>query len=313
MGMGNRKQTNTKRSVLHWLSKAVLLAVAPWTAAQFVLEFHAWGRTLPMVAWITLAICVAMAALVWKLRAGTAGAAAMGAAILGCLIWGTIQFPYTNWLRTGLTPLGVTLVLTLTATKIGQRMRGETGSREVTLNREATHGRDAAQVAANLGVAAVAVTLVPFAPEIVAHNPSFAALVAFSALAEAAADTVSSEIGRSFGGTPRLVTSWRRVPAGTDGAVTALGTLAGAVAAALVAGTGIWSLTGALRGQQMGLWLILVGGCAGWLLDSLLGATLERRGWLNNDAVNFLSTGFAGVVTLVLARGLAALLLHPRG
>jgi uncharacterized membrane protein len=39
--------------------------------------------------------------------------------------------------------------------------------------------------------------------------------------------------------------------------------------------------------------------------DSVLGATLERRGWINNDAVNFLSTasaaGFAfGVIAVRL-------------
>ncbi len=298
------KQSGKEMPQHIWMSKAVLLAVAPWTAAQFVLEFHAWEHTLPPVAWITLAISVALGALVWRLRAGTAGAAAMGAAILGCLIWGTILFPYQNWLRTGMTPLLATLVLTLAATKVGQRKRGETRSAE------SVHGRNAAQVAANLGAAAVAVTLVPFAPQIVSGNPGFAALVAFAVLAEAAADTVSSEIGRSFGGTPRLVTTWRQVPSGTDGAVTVLGTLAGALAAAIVAGAGIWSLTGMLRGQQMGFFLILAGACAGWLLDSLLGAALERRGWLNNDAVNFLGTLFAGAVTLMLARGLADLLLR---
>jgi uncharacterized membrane protein len=34
--------------------------------------------------------------------------------------------------------------------------------------------------------------------------------------------------------------------------------------------------------------------------DSLLGATLERRGWLNNDAVNFLSTASAAAFALGL-------------
>jgi uncharacterized membrane protein len=34
-------------------------------------------------------------------------------------------------------------------------------------------------------------------------------------------------------------------------------------------------------------------GCAGLLFDSLLGATVERRGWLGNDLVNFASTVFA--------------------
>jgi uncharacterized membrane protein len=41
----------------------------------------------------------------------------------------------------------------------------------------------------------------------------------------------------------------------------------------------------------------------GLLFDSLLGATLERRGWLNNDAVNFLSTGSAAGLALTLLAG----------
>ena len=71
----------------------VLLLVAPWTAAQCVLQFHAWEQTEPSVAWITLGMCALLGGLVWRLRAGTPGAAAMGAAITACLIWGTIQFP----------------------------------------------------------------------------------------------------------------------------------------------------------------------------------------------------------------------------
>jgi uncharacterized membrane protein len=40
------------------------------------------------------------------------------------------------------------------------------------------------------------------------------------------------------------------------------------------------------------------GGVFGLLFDSLLGAILERRGWLNNDAVNFLSTLSAALFAL---------------
>ena len=61
-----------------------------------------------------------------------------------------------------------------------------------------------------------------------------AAMVA--AMAEATADTVSAELGQVLGGTPWMITSLRRVPAGTDGAVSLLGTLAGAVAAAVLVG-----------------------------------------------------------------------------
>jgi uncharacterized membrane protein len=39
-----------------------------------------------------------------------------------------------------------------------------------------------------------------------------------------------------------------------------------------------------------------LGAAGGLFADSLLGATAERRGWLNNDAVNFLSTLVAAVM-----------------
>ena len=49
-------------------------------------------------------------------------------------------------------------------------------------------------------------------------NPAFLLAMA-AALSEAAADTVSSELGQALGRTPRLITTWRPVPAGTDGGV----------------------------------------------------------------------------------------------
>jgi len=42
------------------------------------------------------------------------------------------------------------------------------------------------------------------------------------------------------------------------------------------------------------------GGVFGLFFDSLLGATFERAGWLNNDAVNVLSTLSAAAFALVL-------------
>jgi uncharacterized membrane protein len=42
------------------------------------------------------------------------------------------------------------------------------------------------------------------------------------------------------------------------------------------------------------------GGIFGLFFDSLLGATAELRGWINNDAVNFLSTAAAAGVALAL-------------
>jgi uncharacterized protein (TIGR00297 family) len=124
--------------------------------------------------------------------------------------------------------------------------------------------------------------------------------IGLAALAEAAADTVSSEVGQVIGGQPRLLTTLERVEPGTDGGVTLGGTLAGIVAAAIVAVVG----SEALRGAGWMLVVSWAGGVFGLFFDSMLGATLERRGWLNNDAVNFLSTasaaGFAlGLMTIL--------------
>jgi uncharacterized membrane protein len=78
--------------------------------------------------------------------------------------------------------------------------------------------------------------------------------------------------------------------------------VAGVVAAGIVAAAG----TLALRGDLIMLAVSGAGGGGGFFFDSLLGATLERRGWLNNDAVNFLSTASAAA----FAVGLLAILPH---
>ena len=86
-----------------------------------------------------------------------------------------------------------------------------------------------------------------------------------------------------------MVTSFKAVDPGRDGAISLAGSLAGVVAAAIVAYAGMWALGGG--------WILFKVSCAGAVFglffDSLLGATLEVRGLLNNDAVNFLSTASA--------------------
>lgn len=127
------------------------------------------------------------------------------------------------------------------------------------------------------------------------HEAAFlVALVA--AFAEAAGDTVSSEIGQWLSQRAYLITTFKPVPAGENGGISLGGTVAGVAASALVVGLG-FSL--GLSGKG-GAAIALGTAIAGNLFDSALGATIERRGLVTNGIVNFAGTSFAGGLALAL-------------
>jgi uncharacterized protein (TIGR00297 family) len=103
-----------------------------------------------------------------------------------------------------------------------------------------------------------------------------------------------------------MLTTLRRIATGTDGAISLTGTLAGIAAAALIAATGAPAL-----GMSFAECLVaFAAGVAGLFFDSLLGATVERRGWIGNDLVNFTSTAFAAALSLLAIRFAQPWLLH---
>ena len=176
-------------------------------------------------------------------------------------------------------------VLTWLATRVGYQRKQRIGVAEP------LNGRTAAQVYANLGVAAACAALY-----LATRQTVFIAGVA-AALSEAAGDTVSSELGQAHSDYACLITTWKRVPSGTDGGVSLTGTLAGIAAATLV--SLICVLTRFLPVKWLGISVLAA--VIGIIADSYLGALLERRGLLNNDAVNFLSTLVAAGLGLFFA------------
>jgi uncharacterized protein (TIGR00297 family) len=291
------------QSNLAWQSKTVLLVVMPVVAAALVLQAHWWAmQSAPVAIW-TIGLSLLLGMVVLKLHAATPAGATAGAAITANLMFSTVIFPYTPW-QSALPPVLAVSLLAWIATRLGRAQKERLGTAEK------RRGRNASQVAANLGVAALAANEIVqswltdsnrFAHVTLAPMPMFA--VPLAALAEAAADTVSSEIGQVLGGRPRMLTSFREVDPGNDGAISLAGSLAGLAAAGIVAALG----TVAMHGGSAMFWISCAGAVFGMFFDSLLGATLERRGWLNNDAVNFLSTASAAAFAL----GVMAVLPHP--
>lgn len=178
--------------------------------------------------------------------------------------------------------------------------------------------RNAAQVFANGGL------FVLFAFGAKYTGRELLAFAALGALAAAASDTWSTEIGTLFGGTPRLITTGRAVEPGISGGVTVAGLGAGIAGAAFIALAGAWAIPQHHARLAMA---VFAGGFGGCLADSLLGATVQAkrfcdrcgkwterrvhscgyrtrlgRGiyWMSNDVVNLLGT-FAGAAIAVLA------------
>lgn len=292
------------RNHLHWQSKTVLLLVFPAIGADIVIESRWWLTHTPRIAIWTLGLSTILGLIAYKLRSATAGAALGGMAITASMMFASATFPFLPW-KTALLPILIVLILTSLATRVGHKHKEKLGTAE------SHSGREASQVAANLGFAALVSTPLVQA-WIVDHRwvdtggiiPNAVPVLALglAALAEASADTVSSELGQVLSGQPRMITTFRKAQPGTDGAISLGGTATGIIAAAAVSAAGSW----ALGGDTSIFMISWIGGVFGLFFDSLLGATLERRGWINNDAVNFLSTASAAICALLLLLTLPA-------
>lgn len=283
------------RTKLLWQSKTILLLVFPFVGADVVLETHWWATQMPAVAIWTLGLSALLGLVAYKARSGTPSASLAGAAITASLMFASVAFPYIPW-KTALVPVATLLLLSSLATRAGRRRKEDLGTAESRL------GRKASQVAANLGIAAIVTNplvqswLIEHRWEHGGANSTHVFALGLAALAEAAADTISSELGQVLSGHPRMITTFRRAEPGTDGAISLGGTAAGIIAAGAVAAAGSWALDGGTRLFAVS-W---IAGIVGLFADSLLGATAELRGWINNDAVNFLSTAGAAAAAFAL-------------
>ena len=155
--------------------------------------------------------------------------------------------------------------------------------------------RGAANVLANVSVAAFCALAAGLGPYGGALR-----LAAAAALATALMDTVGTEVGQAFASPTVLLPDFRRVPPGTDGAVSVAGTLAGLAAAGLLAWVGVLAFVFTGVGGAA----VVLAALLGTVLESLLGRAGAPWRMSNGHVLNFFNT-LAGAAA---APPLAALL-----
>ena len=123
------------------------------------------------------------------------------------------------------------------------------------------------------------------------------ALIYMSAVCVAAADTTASELGvlsdRTY-----MITTFKRVPPGVDGGVSIYGT-AWAIAASAVAALVGWVV---IMGTVPSLLLVIPisMGVLGCFIDSVIGATLETKGWVTKLWNNITSMALGAAIALLV-------------
>lgn len=142
---------------------------------------------------------------------------------------------------------------------------------------------------------------VPMAVAVLTHMAGWEgelpALIYISAVCVAAADTTASELGVLSDDT-YLITTLKRVPTGVDGGVSVYGT-SWAVAASAFAALAGWVV---IIGTPPSI-IVLVPismGVLGCFIDSLIGATLETKGWISKLWNNVTSMAFGAAIALMI-------------
>jgi len=205
--------------------------------------------------------------------------------VLGIIVWGCLGWQ-------GYIVILSYLIIGSGVTRIGKDIKEVKGIAEK---------RDGARGPENLWGSA-ATGAVCAIGQAIAPNPLW--LLAYVAsLSTKLADTTASEIGKAYGKSTFLITTLKPVDAGTEGAVSLEGTIAGIIGSLLMAMIGL--AVGLLTSPWDLLWCAIAAFIA-TNIESLIGATLqEKYDWLTNELVNGINTTIGAAIAVLIATALA--------
>ncbi|MBI5000057.1 MAG: DUF92 domain-containing protein [Euryarchaeota archaeon] len=235
-----------------------------------------------------IALCAVMAGLAyWRgLLSGAGSAAALAVGILIAVFGGL------GWV--------LILLIFLLSSFAATRYRFE-AKKAMGLEEGARGERGPANVLANGAVACAAAVAYFFFRQLDATLGNMAVVLFLVAVATAASDTLASELG-VLSPKAYLITNGKRVPPGTNGGVSGMGTVWALVAAAYVSAVGniVLLLTGAIQPTAMSVFLPILFGFVGCQVDSVFGALLENRGLISKQTNNLYSIALATLMAAVV-------------
>jgi len=261
---------------------------------------------IQIVSGFLLGVIVSLGA--WRLGS-LSKSGAVGAAVTGGLIFGFGGLPWGVLL----------LTFFITSSALSKTYKGRKEGLSEKFSKG--HQRDLGQVLANGGLGSLLAIVL-----LLTDGETWVWYAYAGAMAAVNADTWATELGVLNPTNPRLITNWKMVDPGTSGGVSLLGTVSSLVGAALIGSVGVIFSP---PGEAWRIFLaVVIGGLAGSIFDSLLGATIQAiyycpeckketewypnhscgiethriRGlnWLNNDLVNFLASLMGALVAFVI-------------
>ncbi|MGD1851283.1 MAG: TIGR00297 family protein [Cyanophyceae cyanobacterium] len=246
------------------------------------------GSELQWQPWLFGAILnTVLLLIVWRIpKALLTPAGIIHAWFLGVIIWGSL-----GW--SGYAVVGLYFIAGSPVARVGLAEKEAAGNAEKRTGArgpENVWGSAATTTLCALGVlGAIETNSYKFIPRLtLGYVASFATKLS---------DTFASEIGKAYGKRTFSMITLQPVAAGTEGAVSLEGTIAGIIGSILIAiagwGVGLISL--------LGLVLCLIAAFIGTTPESFIGSTLQDSfNWMTNEVVNAINTLIGAIVAIGL-------------
>ena len=204
----------------------------------------------------------------------------MSAGVLGTLLWGSLG--WKGWMS-----VVIYLLLGSLVTKVGFKYKNKLGIAE---KRGGRRGPENVLGSASTGLflaLMIKLNLANLTLLKVGFAASFAAKLA---------DTFGSEIGKRYGKNTFLITTFKKVRQGTEGAISLEGTIASLFGALIM--SFVMFILGFITIEK-GFFIVCFSGFAATIFESFIGAIFQDKFNLSNELVNAIQTSFSATLAIL--------------